>query len=157
MPPLAYFLTWTTYGTRLHGDERGTVDRDHNRRGTPTLPEQPKRHAANARLLAHPPLVLDDSMRGVVERAITDHAALRTWRIIALNVRTNHVHLVIDCRGSHSPEAAMQQLKAWGTRRLISAGLIVPTTRVWTDHGSTRYVNTEVSLAAAVDYVLNQQ
>jgi hypothetical protein len=28
--PLAYHITWGTYGTRLHGDERGTVDRSAN-------------------------------------------------------------------------------------------------------------------------------
>ena len=27
---------WGTYGTRLHGDARGTVDREHNEYGTPT-------------------------------------------------------------------------------------------------------------------------
>ncbi|MGC3972040.1 MAG: hypothetical protein QM775_33275 [Pirellulales bacterium] len=27
--PLAFFLTWTTYGTRLPGDERGWVKRGH--------------------------------------------------------------------------------------------------------------------------------
>ena len=25
-PPLAYFLTWTTYGTWLPGDERGWIE-----------------------------------------------------------------------------------------------------------------------------------
>jgi hypothetical protein len=33
--PLAYLITFPTYGTWLHGDERGSVDRDHNLPGTP--------------------------------------------------------------------------------------------------------------------------
>jgi hypothetical protein len=28
--PLAYHITFGTYGTRLHGDDRGTVDQAHN-------------------------------------------------------------------------------------------------------------------------------
>jgi hypothetical protein len=32
--PIAYFITFTTYGTWLHGDERGSVDKGHNRVGT---------------------------------------------------------------------------------------------------------------------------
>ena len=35
--PLAYLLTFTCYGTRLHGDTRGTVDRNNNRYGMPFL------------------------------------------------------------------------------------------------------------------------
>jgi hypothetical protein len=37
MRPLAYHITWGTYGTRLHGDKRGTVDRENNAFGTPVL------------------------------------------------------------------------------------------------------------------------
>ena len=32
--PLAYFLTFTTYGTWLHGREEGSVDRDNHVFGT---------------------------------------------------------------------------------------------------------------------------
>ncbi len=35
--PLAYFITFTCCGTWLHGDERGSVDREHNTPGTPVL------------------------------------------------------------------------------------------------------------------------
>jgi REP element-mobilizing transposase RayT len=35
--PLGYFLSWGTYGTRLHGDPRGTVDRSSTDRGDPVL------------------------------------------------------------------------------------------------------------------------
>src|SRR5688500_18791040 len=34
---LAYHITWGTYGTRLHGDPRKTVDRLHNQYGDPVL------------------------------------------------------------------------------------------------------------------------
>jgi hypothetical protein len=37
MKVIAYHITWGTYGTRLHGDPRGTVDREHNQRGSPIL------------------------------------------------------------------------------------------------------------------------
>jgi len=33
--PLGYLITCRTYGTWLHGDARGSVDRDHNVYGTP--------------------------------------------------------------------------------------------------------------------------
>jgi hypothetical protein len=35
--PIAYHITFGTYGTRLHGDPRGTVDRSMNRPGDPII------------------------------------------------------------------------------------------------------------------------
>jgi hypothetical protein len=39
--PLAYHITFGTYGTRLHGDERGTVDRSMNHPGDPVIGAEP--------------------------------------------------------------------------------------------------------------------
>jgi hypothetical protein len=36
--PLAYLITFRSYGTWLHGDPRGSVDRFHNVYGKPRLP-----------------------------------------------------------------------------------------------------------------------
>ena len=36
---LAYFITFRCYGTWLHGDERGSVDRFHNIYGMPFIPK----------------------------------------------------------------------------------------------------------------------
>ncbi|MBC7771092.1 MAG: transposase [Pyrinomonadaceae bacterium] len=157
MSPPAYFLTWTTYGTWLHGDQRGSADRDHNHRGTPWLSPNTRRVERVMLNLRDTPFILSYPMRAIVEQAIRDHAVHRNWRVLALNVRTNHVHTVVDRCGSYSPEAVMQRFKSWGTRRLIAARMTTSTTRVWTDHGSTRYLNDEYSAARAIDYVLNQQ
>jgi hypothetical protein len=35
--PLAYLITFRAYGTWLHGDKRGSVNRFHNRFGTPFI------------------------------------------------------------------------------------------------------------------------
>ena len=52
--PLAYFLTWTTYGTWLPGDERGWVAKPGEMRITGPRIGQ---HAMSR--LTEPPLVLD--------------------------------------------------------------------------------------------------
>jgi len=103
------------------------------------------------------PYVLCDLGRGIVERVMREHAAVRRWEIHAINVRTNHVHVVVDCRGSHTPELAMQQFKSWATRRLVEAGLAERDQKLWTDHGSTRYLNDSDSLMSAIEYVSNRQ
>ncbi len=39
---LAYLITFSTYGTHLHGDPRGSVDVRHNMPGTAVLPPDPR-------------------------------------------------------------------------------------------------------------------
>src|ERR1019366_10599368 len=43
MAPLAFFITFTTYGTWLHGRAPGSVDRQHNIPDTPFLPPDRER------------------------------------------------------------------------------------------------------------------
>ena len=51
----------------------------------------------------------------------------------------------------------MNDFKSYATRRLRSDGLAGPEAKVWTRHGSTRYVWHDKSLDAAIDYVVNGQ
>jgi REP element-mobilizing transposase RayT len=156
MPALAYFLTWTTYGTWVHGDERGSVDDAHNRVGEARLVEDSTRRAGWFGALRERPFLLDERARVIVEDSIRDHADRRRWRIDALAVCSNHVHVVVAAP-SHRPAIVAGQFKAWGTRRLRAAGLIGDRERVWTKMGSTRSIHTEASRVAAVDYVVNFQ
>ena len=41
--PFAYFITYHTYGTWLHGTERGSVDRRRSIPGTPVLDPNQRR------------------------------------------------------------------------------------------------------------------
>jgi len=51
----------------------------------------------------------------------------------------------------------MSSLKAWATRSLRESALISPELRIWTRHGSTRWISTQVSLDTAIDYVIRFQ
>jgi REP element-mobilizing transposase RayT len=158
MPPvLAYFLTWTTHGTWLHGDERGSVDRDHNNRHDAPLPPDLKRFDQASSRMTKGATFLTPEARALVESTIRDHCAVRRWNLLALNARSNHIHAVVQCPVDLAPETAMSQLKAWSTRRLREAGIVPPDTKIWTEHGSTRWIKSEQSLLAAVDYVTNHQ
>jgi hypothetical protein len=157
--PVAFFLTWSTYGTRLHGDERGSVSRWHNIPGTPLLDPDPVRVDVEETLLAHEPIYLSEQSRRVVTKAVADHAEFRKWTVHAVNDRTNHVHVVIDCRGENfrSPERVLTELKSWATRRLRDAKLVRSDGPIWTYHGSTRWINEDGGLPEAVEYVRNCQ
>lgn len=102
------------------------------------------------------PFTFDTPMRSVVDQAIRDHSQIRRWHLFELNVRTNHVHVVIGPSLTHDADEMTKQLKSWGTRRLIKHGFATSQTRVWVDHGSTRHLNSEHSLQRAIEYVRNQ-
>ena len=145
-PPLAYFLTWTTYGTWLPGDERGW-----NRRGQVVNQEPNKLFVEmNRSRMAEKEFLLSHVGRETVANVIAKHCEIRCWVLRALSVRSNHVHVVVSA-DEYAPEAVRDQLKAWGTRRLKEA---YPTRkRFWTEGASCRWINHEDDLEAAMIYV----
>jgi len=152
---LAYFITFTCYGTWLHGDQRGSVDRDHNIVGTPFLSPDQRREREQFARLKHKPINLNSAQRAVVERTISEVCEHRGWLLHALNVRTNHVHVVVSA--STTPERVMNDFKSYATRRMVEAGLFPAKTKAWTRHGSTRYLWDEAALERACTYVLEGQ
>lgn len=156
--PIAYFISFHTFGTWLHGDERGSVDRDHNAVGTPHLaPDAARQEREFERMSAAGggPIVLDLPRRTIVERTIHEVCAHRGWALHIVNVRTNHVHVVVS--GAGPPEPMMNSLKSWCTRRMVERGVHPRGAPAWTRHGSTRYLWDETSLADAVGYVRDMQ
>jgi REP element-mobilizing transposase RayT len=154
--PLAYLLTWTCYGTWLHGDARGSVDDKHNAPGQEFVPPNPRWVTHAQEHLRHPPVELNPAMRTLVDETIRAHCDYRTWALSAVAVRSNHVHVVVSCPDV-PPETALRELKAWSTRRLREAGLVGKDARVWTHHGSTRYLWDDQSTYAAARYVRELQ
>jgi len=59
----AYFITFSAYGTRLRGDDRGSVDRRANVYGTPFLGENPRLEAAHRAAMKWPEYRMSDLER----------------------------------------------------------------------------------------------
>ena len=154
--PQAYFLTWTCYGTWLHGDPRGSVAPGWNTPGTETLAPNPHRQRFEAVRMNAPAFELDTAARQVVMHALADHASHRGWELLTVNVRSNHIHVVVRSAGVQ-PERMLTEFKAWATRRLREAGQAEADATLWTRHGSTRYLWTPTSVEAAVVYVAEGQ
>jgi REP element-mobilizing transposase RayT len=153
--PLAYFITFSTYGTWLHGSNPGSVDRSHNAPGTPLLPADPELEAARRRSMRQEPYLLDEPRREVVLRTIREVARHRGWRLWAVHVRSNHVHVIVTAAAK--PEKVMSDFKAWASRRLReNFGEDADRDR-WTQHGSTKYIFGDDVLPAKIEYVVNGQ
>jgi len=151
---LAYFLTWTTYGSWLPGDARRWV---HKRGSAAMLYREPdsKRALFARQAMKQSPVRLDSIERRTVGDAIRRACAFKGWAIHVLNVRSNHVHVVMTAV-DRSPERIMLCLKAWSSRRLNELRGGGSRGRWWTRHGSTRYLNTPDAVERAVEYVVNQ-
>ena len=153
--PLAYFITFRCYGTWLHGDERGSTDRFINQYGAPFITASQRWRQHNEITLKYPPVTLDSDRRAAVEDAIRETCKIREWELKAVNVRTNHVHVVVSASGN--PEPVLVALKANATRKMRENKSWVNAHSPWAEKGSRRYLWTERSVERAIDYTLNGQ
>ncbi len=152
--PLAYFLTWTTYGTWLPGDERGWVKLHKG-----FQPPSARIKTASESLLKEPACHLDAKQREIVEQTIRDHCCIRGWHLHAVRCLSNHVHVVVTA-ADRDPKTVRNQLKSWCTRKLKElqrARHVPPREHWWSERGSTRHIDDEDSLEAAIVYVLEGQ
>ncbi len=155
--PLAFFVTWTCYGTFLPGDERGWT-KWHKGDQLP----QPLLEDWCRDRMAESPVLLEPDQREIVEQVIHEHCSVREWSLHGVNCRSNHCHVVVTAR-DYDGDQVRDQFKAWGTRRLkehqqrhIGSGQKLRE-NWWTRKGSVRKVFDEESLAAAVTYTIEAQ
>ena len=150
--PLTYLITFACYGCHMHGDESGSIDRQHNLYGSRVLPANPPRLSAEHELMDQPPYLMDQNRRDTVLASLGERCTSRGWKLMAAHVRTNHVHLVVDAEAR--PERIMNDLKAFASRCLNAHE---PARKRWARHGSTRWLWNRESVSAAIRYVVQGQ
>jgi REP element-mobilizing transposase RayT len=154
--PVAYLISFRCYGTWLHGDERGSIDRFHNVYQSPYIEPNSGWKDYNASKLKSEPVRLSAAQRNVVEVAIREVCEYKQWFLHAISIRTNHGHTVVSI-GEASSKTALNALKAYATRHLRSTGLWPHSYSPWADKGSRCRIWNEESLHRAIDYVVNGQ
>ena len=154
--PIAYLITFRSYGTWLHGDERGSIDRFHNAYKSPRITPNQKWHRYNTQNLKREIVLLNAGQRTSIENAIRETCEKRNWILEAINVRTNHVHCVVKI-GTKSPDSALNAFKANATRQMREDGRWQKAESPWADKGSKRRLWNERSVGLAIDYVINGQ
>ncbi|MGI8470347.1 MAG: transposase [Pyrinomonadaceae bacterium] len=154
--PLAYLITFRTYGSWLHGDERGSVDtHGKNIYGTAGILPNRKLEDEMRENLSQDVLLLDRRQRESVEAAIREICEQRGYFLQALNVRSNHVHAVIS--SPMKPERIADALKAFSTKKLREKSLVKTDEKIWSRGRSRRYLWKPRHIALAIEYVLYGQ
>jgi REP element-mobilizing transposase RayT len=154
--PLAYLITFRSYGTWLHGDLRGSIDRFRNQYKSPYIAPDAAWRRHNTQQLKSKPVTLTAGQRNSVETAIRETCGKRQWQLHAVQARTNHVHTVASI-GLTKPERALNAFKANATRQMRQDKVWEHQHTPWADKGSKRRLWNERSVVRAVDYVLNGQ
>ena len=152
MGALAYFLTWTTYGTWLPGDARGWGNR-HRRHGEIIDGPSPVLEVKARSLMYEKSVVLNEQLRACAETAMREACSCRGWHIHALEIRSNHVHVVVSAP-AHRPGQVMGTLKAYASRAMNTKNRVPRSW--WTRQGSKHLLHNERSLHAAIRYVESQ-
>src|SRR6185369_11228899 len=105
-------------GTWLHGDDRGSIDRFHKRYGAPYLSRSDAWERHNRKQRKSDPFILGARERKSVQKAIRETCSIRNWHLHAINVRTNHVHIVVTA--NRKPGLVLDAFKANATRQRIN-------------------------------------
>lgn len=149
--PLAYFITWTSYGTHLQGESNGWWKHGEG-------PKQPESELAHwrSKKLVHSVISLNGEQRDHVTEEIRRLCNYRGWKLWACNVRSNHVHTVIHARGFLGSKVR-DQLKANSTRVLRERWKECLGRPIWTEGGDWKCINEEDDLERVIQYVAEAQ
>jgi hypothetical protein len=155
---LAYHITWGTYGTRLHGDPRKTVDRQHNQYGEPVLGFDEHRWEHEKALLKFPPVIFTRPQMILVESLLPNICDRGGWKHITGAAGPDHVHEILFSR--FNPETIRRLFKRWLGQELSRVLHPVPDSATWwAECGSIRWIFEEDGsyYGNATSYVTRQR
>jgi REP element-mobilizing transposase RayT len=152
---MRYFLTFSCYGSHLHGAEAGSVDRKHSTPGSRLREPNSRLEEAERENMREEPQGLDPSARAVALESLREVCERRGWTLLAAHVRTSHVHVVVE--SELPPERVMNDLKAYASRRLNQMAGRGDQKKHWARHGSARWLWRDQDVREAITYVVEGQ
>lgn len=152
-----WHITWGTYGTRLHGGPRPTVDRRRNQPGMAFIVVDPDREARSRNRMAGDPVRLTAEERRFIERSLPSICERGNWRLRRAAAGLDHVHVLCDLPQAVHGKAARRWLKTWLGQSLTARFGSPDAGRWWTEGGSTRVISDETYLRNATRYVHDQR
>ncbi len=160
-----WFLTWTTYGTWLPGDQRGYVGDapnetgqiiEHNQFGMPPAPANDSLRASAERGLKSRPILLNADQATSLLNQLQETTQYRGWLLIAAAIMHSHLHAIVGVPGNPDPEKILGDLKAWGSRCLNRKWGKPASGTWWTTSGSKRKLPDEHAVETVIHYIRRQ-
>lgn len=154
-----WHITWGTYGTRLHGGFRATVDLQHNELNQPFVEENKQRKDYEIKIMRGEPVYLNKEQRLLVESTIIDLCKRGGWqlRTCAAGVEGDHIHVLLDIDPAIHGEKVRRLLKRWLTQALNENFKQPKSGKWWAIEGSNKVVDTDEYLNRAFPYIEKQR
>ena len=156
-----WHITFGTYATRLHGCEKPTVDRRHNKLGEPQIFDVPAREYDERQSLRDRPIFLTHEQQRFVETVIPVICDRGGWTFIECSAASNHIHVVLEADSVIHGKRIRPLLKRWLTQamneRWTGATKRPDGMTWWAEGGSTRAVHGQGYRQAVEGYVAKQR
>jgi hypothetical protein len=152
-----WHITWGTYGTRLHGGVRPTVDKDQNKFGEEFIGRDPNREDRARMQMVAEALYLSVSQREFVEAELPRICNRGGWSYRVCAAGPDHVHLLCDILPEIHGEKVRRLVKRWLGQALSLRWPLEEHPRWWADEGSNKAVKDEKYLNSAFAYVPKQR
>ena len=152
--PFGYFLSWGTYGTRLHGDARGTVDRARAQHTDPVLGPDEERWEYEKGMMKFPPVILTREQRLFAESTIPQLCERGFWTHHTCAVAPDHVHVILT--SEQEPKTIRRILKRWLGQALSERWPLADNATWWAECGSIKWLLDQSYFDNASRYVARQ-
>ena len=160
-----WFLTWTTYGSWLPGDERGFVspkfelddpEQRNYRVGEPFDSGRARLvNLASARRVGSP-IQLNQEQAEVARSQFTQTAGHRGWSLLAGAIMYDHVHRLVGLSDDPDPSTLLRDFKSYASRALTQRFGRPQSGTWWTEQGSKRKIEDWENLETILRYIREQ-
>lgn len=152
-----WHITFGTYGARLHGNVRPTVDKQHNRLGTPFLPTDIVRQQQARGRMRFAARQFTPTQRLFIEQQIGSICERGGWDYRICAAAVDHVHLLCDIIPEIHGEKVRRLVKRWLGQALGQRWPLAKSERWWAEGGSNKAVKDVAYLENAYRYILKQR
>lgn len=152
-----WHITFGTYGTRLHGDDRPTVDRQHNQRHQSFIDVQPSLKLKNQNDMRAEPVILSIDKQLFVQQIALKICQRGQWHLHIIAAAGNHVHTLLDAQSSAPPKDIRKWFKRWLGDALTDQFGKPAGDTWWAEGGSTKPVKDQAYFDNVYRYILRQK
>jgi REP element-mobilizing transposase RayT len=152
-----WHITFGTYGTRLHGDYRATVDKRHNELGTPFLDANDARKKCEEKRMRFAQVIFTPDQRSFLQNTAPTICERGGWQYRICASGDDHFHILLDIDPKIHGERARKLLKRWLTQELNKFWPLPKDASWWAEEGSNKAIHEEKYLNNAYNYIAVQR
>ena len=152
-----WHITFGTYGARLHGGFRATVDKRHNQQHEEFVQRDVAREKSDRERMKFPPRLVTKPQRLFAEEEILAICERGGWEYRVCAAGNDHVHLLCDVVPEVHGEKVRRLVKRWLGQSLSSKWPLPDGATWWAEEGSNIAVKDEKYLNNCFRYIFEQR